>query len=66
MLPLSNATAIRSGALIESGSAQGSNKALLYKHITFLKARDEGRSSIFTMVDLVHIKNFGGKGKRYA
>lgn len=65
MLLLSGATATRPGALIESGSARGSNKALSYKHITLLKARDGGRSSIFAIVDLVYIKNSGGKGKRY-
>ncbi|KAI9868969.1 MAG: hypothetical protein M1813_002792 [Trichoglossum hirsutum] len=58
------ATATRPEALIESDSARGSNKALSYKHITLLKARDEGRSSIFAIVDLIHIKNSREKGKR--
>ena len=68
MLLLSGATATRPGALIESGSARGSNKALSYEHITLLKVcntTDREHSTIVAKVNLVHIKNSGGKGRRY-
>jgi hypothetical protein len=52
---------------VESGSAKGSNKALLYEYVSILKVRDTkdpSRSTIAVKVDLVHIKNSGGKGRR--
>lgn len=67
ILLLSGATATRPGALIESGSAKGSNKALSYQHISILKIRDvedSTRSTVIAKVDLMHIKNSGGKGRR--
>ena len=68
ILLLSGATATRPGALIESSSARGSNKALSYEHVTLLKVRDttnRERNTIVAKVSLVHIKNCGGKGRRY-
>src|SRR5439155_9709123 len=68
MLLLSGATATRPGALIESGSARGSNKALSYEHITLLKVcdtTDRECSTIVAKINLVHIKNSGGKGRWY-
>ena len=67
LLLLSAATATRPGALVESGSAKGSNKALCFEHVSLLKVRDTkdpSRSTIAAKVDLVHIKNSGGKGRR--
>ena len=37
ILLLSGTTSIRLGALVESSSTKGSNKALLYKYITIIK-----------------------------
>ena len=37
ILLLSGATSTRPGALVESSSTRGSNKALLYKYITIIK-----------------------------
>jgi hypothetical protein len=68
ILLLSGATATRPGALIKSGSARGSNKALSYEHVTLLKVRDTTDrecSTIVAKVNLVHIKNSRGKGRRY-
>ncbi|KAI9763522.1 MAG: hypothetical protein M1839_006442 [Geoglossum umbratile] len=67
LLLLSGATTTRPGALVESSSAKGSNKALSYEHITVMKVRDvtdPKRSTIVVKVALVHIKNSGGKGRR--
>lgn len=66
ILLLSGATATRPQALVESSSARGSNKALLYKHITILKVRDAknfNQTTTVALVSLVHIKNSGGKGR---
>jgi hypothetical protein len=68
VLLLAAATATRPGALIESGSAKGSNKALAYEHISVAKvrdAKDPERTTVAVWVSLVHIKNSGGKGRRY-
>ena len=67
LLLLSAATATRPGALVESSSAKGSNKALSYKDVSIFKARDakdQNRTTIAVKVNLVHIKNSGGKGRR--
>ncbi|KAJ9654854.1 hypothetical protein H2201_008928 [Coniosporium apollinis] len=67
LLLLSAATTTRPGALVESGSAKGSNKALSYEHISIMKVRDvkdANRTTIVAMVNLVHVKNPGGKGRR--
>ncbi|KAJ9644084.1 hypothetical protein H2199_003952 [Coniosporium tulheliwenetii] len=67
LLLLSAATTIRPGALVESGSAKGSNKALSYEHISIMKVRDvkdPNRTTTVAKVSLVHIKNAGGKGRR--
>jgi len=66
LLLLSGATTTRPGALVESSSAKGSNKALSYEHVTVMKVRDitdPKCSTIVVKVDLVHIKNSGGKGR---
>ncbi|KAI9869309.1 MAG: hypothetical protein M1813_000098 [Trichoglossum hirsutum] len=60
-------TTTRPGALVESSSAKGSNKALSYEHVTVMKVRDitdPKCSTIVVKVDLVHIKNSEGKGRR--
>ncbi|KAJ9641087.1 hypothetical protein H2199_005755 [Coniosporium tulheliwenetii] len=67
LLLLSAATTTRPGALVESGSAKGSNKALSYEHVSIMKVRDvkdPDRTTTVVMVNLVHIKNSGGKGRR--
>lgn len=67
ILLLSGATATRPGSLVESGSARRSNKALSYEHISIMRVRDvknPGRTTTVALVDLVHIKNSGGKGRR--
>lgn len=67
LLLLSASTTTRPGALVESSSAKGSNKALSYEHISIMKVRDVKNPSHTTtvvMVNLVHIKNSGGKGRR--
>lgn len=68
ILLLAGATATRPQALIESSSAKGSNKSLTYEHITILRVRDKdnrNRTTTVALLDLVHIKNSGGKGTRY-
>src|SRR5438552_217023 len=40
ILLLSGAISTRPGALVESGSTRGSNKALSYEHVTVMKVRD--------------------------
>ena len=67
ILLLSGATSTRPGALVESSSARGSNKALSYEHVTVMKVRDttdRERSTIVIGVNLVHIKNSGGKSRQ--
>ncbi|KAI9794438.1 MAG: hypothetical protein M1816_005508 [Peltula sp. TS41687] len=57
----------RPGALVESSSAKGSDKALSYELISVMRVRgvkDPNHTTTVAMVDLVHIKNSGGKGKR--
>lgn len=64
---LSGATATRPGALVESSSAKGTNKGLWFEHIEILKIRhpiDPSRTILAAKVDLVHIKDSGGKGRR--
>ena len=63
---LSSATSTRPGALVESSSARGSNKALSYEYVTVMKVHDTTDrewSMIVIGVNLVHIKNSGGKGR---
>ena len=63
---LSGATSIRPGALVESGSTRGSNKALLYEHIIVIKiydTTDKEWSTIIIGVNLVYIKNSREKGR---
>jgi len=65
---LSAATVSRPGALVESASAKGSNKALWFEHVDILKIRhpdDPTRTVLAVKVNLVHIKDSGGKGRRY-
>jgi hypothetical protein len=65
---LSAATSSRPGALVESGSAKGTNKALWFQHVEILKIRhpdDPSRTVLAAKVDLVHIKDSGGQGRRY-
>ena len=67
LLLLSVATATRPGALVESGSAKHSNKALSYEHVSIMRVRDvtnPDRTTTVAKVDLVHIKSSGGKGRR--
>ena len=51
---LSAATVSRPGALVESASAKGSNKALWFEHVYILKIRhlDEHRPSGFSLLQL--------------
>ena len=65
---LSAATATRPGALVESSSAKGTNKALWYEHVEILKTRppnDPTRTVMAVRVNLVHVKDSRGKGRRY-
>ena len=60
LLLLSAATATRPGALVESASAKGSNKALWFKNINVMIVRSEkdpSQSTIVVNVNLEHIKN---------
>lgn len=64
---LSAATANRPGALVESSSAKGTNKALWFEHVDILKIRhpqDPSRTVLAVKVNLVHIKDSGGQGRR--
>lgn len=66
LLLLSAATATRPGAIVESGSAKGSNKALLFKNIKILKVRsivDPSWSTIVANVNLENVKNKEKDGK---
>ena len=65
---LSAATVSRPGALVESTNAKGSNKTLWFEHVDILKIRhpdDPTRTVLAVMVNLVHIKDSGGKGRWY-
>jgi hypothetical protein len=65
LLLLSAATATRPGALVESASNKGSNKALCFKDVELMKVRSIGdpkKSTIIANVNLEHIKNKGKGG----
>ena len=54
---------------MKSSSAKGTNKALWYNYIKILKIQhpnDPYRTVIAVKVNLIHIKDLGGKGRRYA
>ncbi|KAL5405073.1 hypothetical protein PMIN06_010286 [Paraphaeosphaeria minitans] len=60
LLLLSAATATRPGALVESASDKGSNKALCFKDVSLMKVpslTDPNRSVLMVNVNLVHVKN---------
>jgi hypothetical protein len=66
LLLLSATTATRPGAIVESASAKGSNKALSFKNIKLLKVRsivDPSRSTIVANVNLENVKNKEKDGK---
>jgi hypothetical protein len=66
LLLLSAATATRPGAIVESASAKGSNKALLFKNIELMKVRSikhRSQSTIVVNVNLENIKNKEKDGK---
>ena len=66
LLLLSAATATRPGALVESASAKGSNKALSFKDIELMKVRslqEPGQSTIVANMNLEHVKNKEKDGK---
>ncbi|KAF2024834.1 hypothetical protein EK21DRAFT_77812 [Setomelanomma holmii] len=66
LLLLSAATGTRPGAIVESASAKGSNKALSFKNIELLKVRsiaDPSWSTIVANVNLENIKNKEKDGK---
>jgi hypothetical protein len=54
--------------LVESSSAKGTNRALWYEHIEILKIphpENPTREVWAVKVNLVHMKDSGGKGRRY-
>jgi hypothetical protein len=58
----------RPGALVESGSAKGTDKALWFDHVEILKIRhpdNPSRTVLAAKMNLVHIKGSGGQGRRY-
>ncbi|PVH90143.1 hypothetical protein DM02DRAFT_621147 [Periconia macrospinosa] len=60
LLLLSAATATCPGALVESASNKGSNKALWFKDIELMKVRslkDRSRSTLVANVNLENVKN---------
>jgi hypothetical protein len=66
LLLLSAATAIRPRAIVESASAKGSNKALLFRNIKLLKVRsiaDPSWSTIIANINLKNVKNKEKNGK---
>ncbi|KAF2844130.1 hypothetical protein T440DRAFT_436829, partial [Plenodomus tracheiphilus IPT5] len=63
LLLLSAATATRPGAIVESASAKGSNKALLFMNIELLKVRSVVESSQSTIVANVNLENVKNKEK---
>jgi hypothetical protein len=68
LLLLSAATATRPGALVESASNKGSNKALCFKYVALMKVRsleDPKQSTIVANVNLVHVKNKEKDGTPY-
>ncbi len=67
MMLLSVSTATRPAALVEGGSAKGSNKALWWKHVLLMKVpctKNPGQSTIVALVNLEHIKNAESSGRR--
>ena len=66
LLLLSAATATRPGALVESASAKGSNKALSFKDINLMVVRSlkhPEKTTIIANVNLEHVKNKERDGK---
>ena len=66
LLLLSIATAIRPGALVESASAKGSNKAVWFKNINIIVICSEehsNKSMVIVNVNLKYIKNKEKDGK---
>jgi Protein of unknown function (DUF3435) len=66
LLLLSAATAIRPGALVESASAKGSNKAVWFKNINVIVVYSEehsNKSMVVVNINLEHIKNKEKDGK---
>jgi len=64
---LSVATATRPAALVEGAAAKGTNKVLCWEHALLMKVSlvtDPGRSTILALVDLVHVKNAEGNGRK--
>jgi HD superfamily phosphodiesterase len=62
----SAATATRPGAIVESASAKGSNKALSFENIELLKVYsiiDPSQSTIVANVNLKNVKNKEKDGK---
>lgn len=60
LLLLSAVTATRPGALVESASNKGSNKALWFRDVELIKVRgldDTKKSTIMANVTFVHVKN---------
>jgi Protein of unknown function (DUF3435) len=69
LLLLSAATATRPMSIVESRSRKGTNKTLSWEHISIMRVRDSQdptRTTTVVKVNLVHIKNSGGKGRRLA
>lgn len=65
LLLLSAATATRPGAIVESASAQGSNKALSFKDVELMKVRhlgDSKKSTIIANITLKHVKKKESNG----
>ena len=57
---------MRPGALVESVSTKGSNKALLFKDIEFMKIyslQEPKQSTIVVNINLKHVKNKEKDGK---
>lgn len=68
LLLLSAATATRPGAIVESASNKGSNKALWFKDVHLMKVRslkDHNKSTIVANVNLEHIKKKEKGGTSY-
>jgi hypothetical protein len=68
LLLLSAPTATRPGALVESASNKGSNKALCFKDVELMKVRctsDPDKSTIIANVNLEHVKNKDKGGTPY-
>ncbi|OAL56175.1 hypothetical protein IQ07DRAFT_639770 [Pyrenochaeta sp. DS3sAY3a] len=65
LLLLSAATGTRPGALVESASNRGTNKALCFKDVQLMKVRsleDPTKSTIVANVNLEHVKNKSKNG----